>query len=115
GDQRVDLRILRDLREGRARDRERGGQYGAGGVHLYERRIRCASACASFIACSGVLAPVSAAWMPSFSALVTRWLSCVESSATEYWSWSRATAATGKPFTYSVILAVVHASGRTAT
>jgi hypothetical protein len=29
------------------------------------------------------LAPVSAAWRPSLSALVTRWLSCVESSATE--------------------------------
>jgi hypothetical protein len=53
--------------------------------------------------------------MPSFSALVTRWLSCVESSATEYCSWSRATEATGKPFTYSVIFAVCHASGRTAT
>ena len=53
--------------------------------------------------------------MPSFNALVTRWLSCVESSATEYCSWSRATAATGKPFTYSCIFAVCHASGRTAT
>ena len=56
------------------------------------RRMRSASRCASFIACAGVLAPVSAAWRPSLSALVTRWLSCVESSATEYCSWSRATA-----------------------
>ena len=77
--------------------------------------MRVASACASFIACSGVLAPVRAAWMPSFNAFVTRWLSCVESYATEYCSWSRATAATGKPFTYSCIFAVCQESGRTAT
>src|SRR5262249_51240464 len=114
-DERVGPGLLRRLCEGRGRN-QRGGERGAGEPHhLYERRMRAASACESFIACSGVLVPVSAAWMPSFNALVTRWLSCVESSATEYCSWSRATAATGKPFTYSCIFVVCHASGRTAT
>jgi hypothetical protein len=77
--------------------------------------MRLASACASFIACAGGFAPVSAAWMPSFSAFVTRWLSCVESSATEYSSWSRATAATGKPYTYCSKRGVYHAACLTAT
>jgi hypothetical protein len=63
--------------------------------YRYGFRMRSASACESFIACSGVLVPVSAACRPSFSALVTRWFSCVESSATAYCSWSRATAAAG--------------------
>ena len=77
--------------------------------------MRSASRWASFIACSGVFVPVSAAWSPSLSAFVTRWLSCVESSATAYWSWSRATAAAWKPATYCFITGVSHASGRTAT
>ncbi len=56
--------------------------------------------CASCIACAGVLVPVSAACRPSFSALVTRWLSWVENSATENGSWSRATSAAGKSRPY---------------
>ena len=63
----------------------------------------------------GVFAPVSAACRPSLSAFVTRWFSCVESSATAYCSWSRATAAAGNPPTYFFITGVSHASGRTAT
>src|SRR3989449_451798 len=81
----------------------------------YGLRIRSASACASFIAWAGVFAPVSAACRPSLSALVTRWFSWVESSATAYCSWSRATAAAGKSATYFFIAGVCQASGRTAT
>ena len=77
--------------------------------------MRAASACESFIACSGVLAPVSAACSPSLRALVTLWFSCVDSSATEYCYWSRATAAAGKPSTYFFITGVSQASPRTAT
>jgi hypothetical protein len=54
--------------------------------YLYARRIRSDSRCASFIACSGVLLPVSAACNPSFNAFVTRWLSCVDNSAFAYGS-----------------------------
>ena len=50
--------------------------------YRYCFKIRSASACASFIACSAVLVPVNAACSPSLSALVTRWFSWVESSAT---------------------------------
>src|ERR1043166_1444537 len=75
-------------------------------AYRYGFKMRSASACESFIACSGDLAPVSAAWRPSLSALVTRWFSCVESSATETLSWSRATAAGGKSATYLLIASV---------
>src|ERR1043166_774020 len=83
--------------------------------HRYGFSSRSASACASFIAASAGFAPVSAACRPSLSALVTRWLSWVESSATANLSWSRATAAAGKPATYSFMAGVSQASGRTAT
>src|SRR4029077_21044353 len=84
--------------------------------HLrYGRRMRSASRCASFIACSGFLVPVSAACSPWLSALVTRWLSWVESSATENSSWSRATTAGGNPAAYLRIVTVSQACGRTAT
>src|SRR5438034_1002706 len=106
----------------RERDEQQGGgqqEQPAGEVAVHQRRyglrIRSASACASFIACAGDLAPVSAACSPSLSALVTRWFSCVESSATAYCSWSRATAAAGKSATYFFIAAVCQASSRTAT
>src|SRR5262249_61986783 len=56
------------------------------GAHRYGLSSRSASACASFIAASADFAPVSAACRPSLSALVTRWLSWVESSATAYLS-----------------------------
>ena len=51
---------------------------------LYGRSNRSASRCASAIACAGVLLPLSAACRPSLSALVTRSLSCVDSSGTAY-------------------------------
>src|SRR5438445_11476844 len=92
--------------------------YAVGGTdlgYLYDRKSRSDSRCASFSACSGVLVPVSAACNPSLSALVTRWLSCVESSAFAYGNWSRATTAGGKPETYCFIAGVSHASARTAT
>src|ERR1043166_7977640 len=67
--------------------------------HRYGLSSRSASACASFMAASAGFAPGSAACRPPLSALVTRWLSWVESSATANLSWSRATAAAGKPAT----------------
>src|ERR1041384_2089207 len=81
-------------------------------AYLYGLSSRSASACASFIAASAGFAPVSAACRPSLSALVTRWLSWVESSATANLSWSRATAAAGKPATYSFIAGVSRSEER---
>ncbi len=52
---------------------------------------------------------------PSFSALVTRWLSCVLSSATAWGSWARATVAAGKSAAYFFIAGVSQAAGVTAT
>src|ERR1700674_297588 len=65
----------------------------------YGFRMRSASAWPSPSACAGGLFTASAACRPSLSALVTRWFSWVDNSATAYCSWSRATAAAGKPAT----------------
>ena len=61
------------------------------------------------------MVPVNAACNPSFSALVTRWLSCVDSSATENGSWSRATSAGGNSAPYFFSAGVSEAAGETAT
>ena len=58
------------------------------------------------MAWAGVLVPSSAACRPSFSAFVTRWLSCVENSASAFGSWSRATSAGGNSAPYFFSAAV---------
>src|ERR1700688_2103160 len=63
----------------------------------YGFKMRSASAWPSPSACAGVLFTASAACSPSLSALVTRWFSWVDNSATAYCSWSRATAAAANP------------------
>ena len=90
---------------------------GAGGMRHFLKsfRIRVASRCASRIASAGDFDPVSAACRPLLSAVVTRWLSWVESSATEYCSWSRATSACGTSCAYFFISGVSQAAGVTAT
>eukprot|EP01022_Parablepharisma_sp_SALTPOND_P021792 TRINITY_DN435_c5_g1_i1.p1 TRINITY_DN435_c5_g1~~TRINITY_DN435_c5_g1_i1.p1 ORF type:complete len:766 (+),score=253.47 TRINITY_DN435_c5_g1_i1:968-3265(+) len=123
-------RQRRVVREGEQEHHGRGEQQPGqdGGRQAFHRRARCAapqrpqarrmrsaSRWASFRAASGVLVPDSAACRLSFRALVTRWLSWVDSSATPYFICSRATSAAGTSCRYFFISGVSQASWRGAT